>query len=40
MDAMWAIIFFGAVFILVGLGAIVYDNLAKRSARNPSSKST
>jgi len=39
MDAMWAIVFFGAVFILVGLGAIVYDSLAKRSARSSSSKS-
>jgi hypothetical protein len=38
MDAMWAIIFMGGVFILVGFGAIAYDELAKRSNRNPSSK--
>jgi len=39
MDAMWAIIFMGAAFVLMVFGFIVYDRLAKRSTRNPSSKS-
>ena len=37
MDAMWAIIFMGAAFALMGLGFIIYDALAKRSTRNASS---
>lgn len=36
---MWAIIFFGVVFIFVALGFIIYDSYAKRSAKNTPSKS-
>ena len=39
MASMWAIIFMGIVFILIAVGFIVYDLLAKRSAKKPSSKS-
>ena len=38
MDAMWAIIFMGAAFALMGFGFIAYDELAKRSNRKSSSK--
>lgn len=38
MDSIWAIVFMGVVFILIGLGFIVYDIYAKRSAKKPSSK--
>ncbi len=38
MDAMWAIIFMGAAFVLVALGFIIYDGYAKRSTKNSSSR--